>query len=156
MKITHLYLSAEHRFVGRFGQEPREAPIREVEGAQAVAGKGLVGDRYFERAEGHKGQVTFFAEETWERLRRELEIDPAPDVFRRNVIVRGADLFSLIGQEFEIQGVHFLGTEHCKPCGWMDRACAPGTLDRLAQWQAGGLRARILTDGWLASERKSP
>ncbi|HWA11060.1 MAG TPA: MOSC domain-containing protein [Opitutaceae bacterium] len=152
MKITHLYLSPEHRFVGRFGQEPREAPIREVRRVHAVTGKGLEGDRYFARADGHKGQVTFFAEETWERLRRELAVDATPDVFRRNVIVRGADLRALIGQEFELQAVRFFGAEHCRPCCWMDRAFGAGTLERLAEWEAGGLRARILSDGWLHCE----
>jgi MOSC domain-containing protein YiiM len=124
----------------------------EVDRVQAVAGKGLAGDRYFERPAGQKGQVTFFAEETWERLRAELAADAEPDVFRRNVIVRGADLLSLVGKEFEVQGVRFEGTEHCRPCVWMDQAFGPGTLDRLARWEAGGLRAAVLTDGWLKAE----
>jgi MOSC domain-containing protein YiiM len=71
-------------------------------------------------------------------------------VFRRNIIVRGADLNALIGCDFEVQGVRFHGVEYCKPCVWMEEAFAPGTLDLLTAWKAGGLRASVLTDGWLA------
>ena len=115
-----------------------------------VAGRGVEGDRYYKQ-EGAVGQVTFFAEETWLRLCRELgRNDRQPDVFRRNVIVRGADLNALIGREFEVQGIRFRGIEHCKPCFWMEQAFAPGTLALLSEWKAGGLRASVLSDGWLA------
>jgi len=70
-----------------------------------------------------------------------------PGVTRRNVITCGADLNSLVGKEFEIQGVRFLGTAECSPCHWMDEAIAPGA-ERLLHAR-GGLRAKILTDGIL-------
>jgi MOSC domain-containing protein YiiM len=63
------------------------------------------------------------------------------------VITRGLDLNSLVGREFEIQGVRFLGTAECSPCYWMDRAFAPGAEAALKK--RGGLRAKILTDGLL-------
>jgi MOSC domain-containing protein YiiM len=70
-----------------------------------------------------------------------------PSVFRRNVITGGMDLNELIGQEFQIQGVRFRGTEECRPCYWMDQAFAPGANEFLKG--RGGLRAVILTDGRL-------
>jgi len=39
----------------------------EVDRVEDVSGRGLVGDRYFDRPPDHKGQVTFFAEETSQR-----------------------------------------------------------------------------------------
>jgi MOSC domain-containing protein YiiM len=150
MTVAKLYLCPEHVYVGHFGQPPGRTPMTEVGRAQVVAGRGLRGDRYFARPEGHKGQVTFFAEEAWTRLCAEFgRSDLGPGVFRRNVVVRGADLLALVGAEFELQGVRFCGLEHCRPCRWMDTAFEPGTLARLARWQAGGLRAAALTDGWL-------
>ncbi len=148
--MSKIYLCPEHIYVGHFGGAAGATPMTEVSEVQLVAGRGLVGDRYFDRQAGHKGQVTFFAEETWTRLCQELGVFfPGPSVFRRNVLVREADLFSLINQEFEVQGVRFRGVEHCKPCVWMDQAFAPGTLAKLSAWSAGGLRASILSDGWL-------
>jgi MOSC domain-containing protein YiiM len=70
-------------------------------------------------------------------------------VARRNVIARGVDLSELIGQDFEIQGTRFHGTEECRPCYWMDRAIAPGAHEFLKG--RGGLRAKILCDGKLRS-----
>jgi MOSC domain-containing protein YiiM len=150
MIVLRLFISSQHSFVGRFGQEPRSAPMVEVDRFQLVAGRGIAGDRYAERDFGHKGQVTFFAEETWLKLQEKLaRPDRGPEVFRRNVLVRGADLLALVGQDFEVQGVRFHGTEHCKPCLWMDQAFAPGALAALAAWSAGGLRAHVLSEGWL-------
>jgi MOSC domain-containing protein YiiM len=154
MRVSRLFISPEHVYVGHFGGAAGTTPMVGVERVQVLAGKGLAGDRYFGRPTGHKGQVTFFAEETWERLRETLGVgDRGPEVFRRNVVVGGADLNALIGVEFEVQGVRFQGAEYCKPCLWMDQAFAPGTLAALTAWNAGGLRARALSDGWLAAGR---
>jgi MOSC domain-containing protein YiiM len=151
MTIVRLYYSPEHVYSGHFGQAAGTEPMVEVGRARLVAGRGIEGDRYYKR-EGAKGQVTFFAEETWLRLCRDLgRTDRHADVFRRNVIVRGIDLNSLIGVDFELQGVRFHGVEHCKPCVWMDEAFGPGTLRLLSEWKAGGLRTRVLSEGWLST-----
>jgi MOSC domain-containing protein YiiM len=125
-------------------------PMTEAGRIKLVAGRGVEGDRYY-KLEGARGQVTFFAEEAWLRLRDVLgRAELHPDVFRRNVIVRGIDLNALIGCDFEVQGVRFRGVEYCKPCYWMDQAFAPGAFNLLSEWNAGGLRASVLSDGWLA------
>ncbi|HLP75648.1 MAG TPA: MOSC domain-containing protein [Candidatus Paceibacterota bacterium] len=148
MRIHHIYVSAGHNFFGRHGLPPGAHPIVELEKAQCVAGRGLVGDRFFDFKPDYSGQITFFALENYERLCRELGVnDKAPSVFRRNVITSGIDLNSLIGQEFEIQGVRFRGRKECSPCYWMDFAFAPGA-EKLLEGQ-GGLRAAILSDGEL-------
>jgi MOSC domain-containing protein YiiM len=153
MRVARLFLSPEHVYVGHYGGPSGRTPMTEVDRVQAVAGRGLVGDRYFAREQGHKGQVTLFAEETWLRLCREFaRSDRGPEVFRRNILVGGADLNALVGVRFEIQGVALEGSEYCKPCFWMDEAFAPGAFDALVDWKAGGLRARILSDGWIAAE----
>ena len=87
-------------------------------------------------------------QETHDRPCEEFGIfDKGPDSYRRNVIVEGQDLNELIKQEFEIQGVRFVGTEEAKPCFWMNEALCPGAEKFLMG--KGGLRARILTDGVL-------
>jgi hypothetical protein len=65
------------------------------------------------------------------------------------VITRSVDLNDLIEQEFDVQGVRFLGIEECRPCYWMNRAFAPGAQEFLKGH--GGLRAKILSDGSLCS-----
>ena len=149
--IRHIYISPGHNFRGHHGGAPGEHPIVEVDAVECVAGKGLVGDRYFAEKEDFKGQITFFANEVHRQLCEKFgQTGTPPSVYRRNVITEGLDLNALIGKEFEIQGVRFLGTEECRPCYWMDQAVAPGAED--AMKGRGGLRAKILTTGSLRSD----
>ncbi|NJL18925.1 MAG: molybdenum cofactor biosysynthesis protein [Bdellovibrionaceae bacterium] len=126
--IRHLFLSPGHSYRGRHGQPAADHPLLAVETLDCVAGRGIRGDRYFDHQPDFKGQITFFMEETLERLWEELGLPPAardPSATRRNVITRGLDLPSLIGREFELQGLRFLGTEECRPCYWMNQAIHP-------------------------------
>ena len=122
--------------------------MMELESIECIAGKGIVGDRFFEFKEDYKGQVTFFSQEVYERLCAQFQIkDVPPAIFRRNIITQGVDLNTLIGQEFEIQGIRFLGTQESAPCYWMNQVFAEGAEE--AMKGHGGLRAKILTGGTL-------
>jgi MOSC domain-containing protein YiiM len=146
--IKHLFISPGHNYFGHHEKPPGEHPIIAVPSIRCLAGRGIEGDRFLDYKADYKGQITFFANEVYEELCAKFGVrDRPPSVLRRNVITVGADLLSLIGQEFEVQGVRFLGTAECKPCYWMDRAFAPGAED--AMQGRGGLRAKILTDGIL-------
>lgn len=121
-----------------------------VDQVECVAGKGLMGDRFFDYKPDYKGQITFFSWEVLQSLWSDLNIPTDyrdPTATRRNVITSGIDLNQLIGQEFELQGITFLGTEECRPCYWMNGAIR----ESAEEWMRGrgGLRAQILTDGCL-------
>jgi MOSC domain-containing protein YiiM len=148
LEVRRLYIAPGHNFFGRHGQPPAENPIVETAEIECVAGRGLRGDRFFDYKENYKGQITFFAWETYEAICLVLGVrDKMPSTFRRNVITAGADLNELIGRDFQIQGVRFRGTEECRPCYWMDQAFAHGANEFLKG--RGGLRAEILSDGFL-------
>jgi MOSC domain-containing protein YiiM len=152
IRIEHLYLSPGHNYFGHHGREPGSHPMVAVSQAECVKGRGLRGDRFFDYKPDYKGQITFFAAEIYEALCASLPPElaaspPPPSAFRRNVITRGVELGTLIGAEFELQGVRFFGSGECAPCHWMDRAFAPGTEAALRG--RGGLRAKILSDGLL-------
>lgn len=147
-RLKHLYRSPGHNFYGHHGQPPGEHPMIECPELRLVAGSGIEGDRFYDYKRDYKGQVTFFAHEVYEDLRARLDVwDKEPWVFRRNIITRGVDLNELIGQEFEVQGVRFLGTMEAAPCEWMNYAFAPGAEEALKG--NGGLRAKVLSDGVL-------
>jgi MOSC domain-containing protein YiiM len=148
IRVEELFISPGHNFVGHHGEPAGEHPIFPLAQVQCVAGRGLRGDRYFDYNKDYKGQITFFSMEVMEALRAELNHPEAqPQATRRNAFVRGADLPSLIGQEFEVQGVRFFGVEESRPCYWMNSALCPGA----EEWLRGraGLRCRILSDGVL-------
>src|SRR5688572_10819469 len=127
IRIKHLYLSPGHNFFGHHEKPPDDYPMIEHGEIRVLAGRGIEGDRFLDFKPDYKGQITFFAHEVYEELCAKLDVrDRPPSVFRRNVITRGVDLNELIGREFELQGVRFLGTSECSPCYWMDRAFGPG------------------------------
>lgn len=148
MIIEHLCISPGHNFFGHYGEAAGENATLEVEAIECVAGRGVRNDRFFDYKPDYKGQLTLFSMEVFEALCASLSVPaPSPTVLRRNVFTRGVDLSSLIGQEFEIQGVRLAGVEECRPCLWMDEAVAPGSEAWLRG--RGGLRCRILTDGFI-------
>jgi MOSC domain-containing protein YiiM len=150
MGIRHLYLSPGHNYFGHQGQPPDHHPVVECDQIECVAGRGIAGDRFFDYKPDYKGQITFFSWEVFQALLQELNLSPdiPPSATRRNVITEGVDLNALIGREFEVQGVRFAGVEECRPCYWMNEAFGhPQAEDWLKG--RGGLRARILSSGWL-------
>ncbi len=150
MEILHIYISPGHSFAGRYGKTAADQPMLEVPKIECVAGSGIRGDRYFDHKPNYKGQITFFALETHDWLAEQLGIQgKEPIVYRRNVITLGVDLDTLIGREFEVQGVRFEGTEEARPCLWMNHAFGPGAEKALRG--RGGLRARVLSDGFIES-----
>lgn len=150
MIVRNLFISPGHNYRGHHGGTAGEHEIVEVDAIECIAGRGIVGDRYFDYQPDFKGQITFFQWEHLEAMWNELAV-PAdhriPSATRRNVITEGMELTSLIGKEFAIQGVRFLGTEECRPCYWMNGAIHP----QAEEWMhgRGGLRAKILQSGRL-------
>ena len=148
VRITHIFTSPGHDFKGRHGQDRLTNGTEGHEWVVCEAGRGLQGDRYVLKEEGHKGQVTFFNAEVLREVGEALGLEEVPpDAFRRNVIFEGVDVNDLIGREFTLGGVQFEGTEACSPCHWMDVALVEGAMGLLKG--KGGLRARILQTGIL-------
>jgi len=148
VEICHLYISPGHNFVGHHGREPDTHPAIEVPMIECIRV-----DLYFDFKDDYKGQITFFSLEVFDELCSRLELhDCSPALVRRNVMTRDVDLNELIDEDFEIQGVHFHGTQECRPCYWMDQAIAPDAEEFLKG--RGGLRARMLTSGKLHSSAR--
>ena len=148
--IKHLYISPDHNYFGRYGKDSLKHPIEERSTLELVAGSGIVDDRFFDFEKDYKGQISFFDWATYEKVVAEFEVENLePTVFRRNVLVEGVDLNSLIGKRFTINGMEFTGSCGCKPCFWMDEAVAEGAEKFLKG--RGGLRARIVSGGTLAT-----
>lgn len=113
-----------------------------------MAGRGVGGDGFFDFKEDCKGQITVFAMEVVAALRFEPNLpDVQPQTPRRNAFVRGMDLSSLIGRQFELQGVRLADAKEGKPRHGMNSAFGPGAEERLRG--RAGLRCRIMTSGVL-------
>lgn len=152
-KLVEIMISPGHDYWGRQGEGRLQSGVILCPAVECVAGKGLRGDRYFGYRENFKGQVTFFDHAVYERIKQLFKLPRLPaSVFRRNLVIAGADLPALIGQRFWFQGICFEGMQECHPCHWMDRAVAEGVQSFLKTDARGGLRAKVLTSGWLTRD----
>lgn len=148
LRVVGIFISPGHNYFGHYEKSAGAYLIVSLIEVECVAGKGLLGDRFFGFKENYKGQVTFFSSEVFEDVCRRLGVSgKSPGVTRRNVMTRGVDLNSLAGKKFLIQGVEFEGVCECSPCHWMNDAIALGA--DAALHGRGGLRARILSNGVL-------
>ncbi|MUN62829.1 molybdenum cofactor biosysynthesis protein [Kocuria sediminis] len=152
VEILHLLVSPGHAYFGRARDGAAHVPTTDADRAQLVAGKGIVGDRFFGKAAHMDAAVTLLAVEALEAIAADLGAGPFdPLLARRNVVLRGAELAPLLGQEFALESrgelVRLRAGRPAHPCAWMDRVLAPGA--HAAMRGRGGLRCRPLSDGFL-------
>jgi MOSC domain-containing protein YiiM len=123
--------------------ETEGGPLRAVESVEALAGKGVVGDRHFHPDGAPPGQaLTLVEAEVVE------DVGLAAGGTRRQVTVRGVRLNELVGARFRVGEVECRGVELCEPCLHLQRLTRPGILRELAH--RAGINADILTDGTIA------
>jgi MOSC domain-containing protein YiiM len=130
-------------------------PLVRVDRVQAVAGRGLEGDRYFE-ADGtfpdKKGEVhdpgrevTLIEAETLEAIARDYDLDVDFGLPRRNIVTRGVPLNHLVGREFRVGDVPMRGVRLNGPCKHLASLTSEKLRESLVH--RGGLRAQILEGG---------
>ncbi len=122
----------------------RDVAMNEVEGVDAHAGAGLVGDRYASGS-GKRGITLIQAEHLPVIAALSGHGSVSPALLRRNVVVSGIPLVALKGRRFRIGQALFEGTDDCDPCSRMEAALGPGGYN--AMRGHGGLCARILESG---------
>lgn len=134
----------------------REGPMTSVSRVQAIAGKGLTGDRYanglgsYSKSKGLRDVTLMEIESLWD-FYRSTGIDLHPSLTRRNIITEGICLPDLIGQSFTIGSVPFLALRPCPPCTHLARLVGmPHILPGLAR--SAGIYAQILEDGMISVE----
>ena len=127
-------------------------PMTSVPEVQAIAGKGLEGDRYFDgtgtfsKKIDPAHEITLIEAEAIEAIQIESGIQLAPIQSRRNLVTRNVPLNHLVGREFTVGKVVLRGLRLCEPCGHMEKLSGKQGV-RSALLHRGGLRAEILTSG---------
>jgi MOSC domain-containing protein YiiM len=119
---------------------PSTPELWTVDSVQAVAGKGLEGDRHFHPDGAPSGQaLTLVAAEVVE------EIGLRAGDTRRQVTVRDLDVNALVGKRFRVGEVECFGAELCEPCRHLERRTRPGIIKELTH--RAGINADILAGG---------
>ena len=121
-----------------------EAPMSRSDEVEAIAGRGLAGDRYADDRgtfHGMRGyQLTVVAAEQLEAAGISWE-----DA-RRNVVTTGIDVNALVGRPFRIGDVECIGRRLAEPCAHLERVVGRTGLMRPLVHRAG-LRADIVSGG---------
>lgn len=143
------------KVTGIFIAEEKEHLPMSVNSIEAIAHKGLVGDRYFTNSGtfsaaeplGPGREITLIEEESISILSEKLHQRVDPAQLRRNVMTRGIHLNDLVGREFKVGNVRLLGVRLCHPCVHLDRLSGWDVTSHLQEM--GGLRADIMDNGWI-------
>ena len=122
--------------------------ITEVARAEAVAGRGLTGDKAGRRS-GGKRQVTLIQAEYLplvQSLLSNAEISFAS--LRRNIAITGINLNALTGQIVQVGNATIEVSGFCHPCAKLEELLGPGTFNSLRGH--GGLTAKVIASGSIA------
>jgi MOSC domain-containing protein YiiM len=139
------------RVKGIFVSAVAEAPMDSVPEVNAVPGRGLEGDRYFERIgtysdrEGTGREVTLIESEAVEAANRDQGMDLEAGDARRNIVTAGVALGDLVGKEFFVGQVRLRGMRLNEPCEHLAELTGKPVVKALVH--RGGLRADILEGG---------
>ena len=156
--MTDLAPQLLHIFIARHARDP----LRAVPSAQAVAGRGLEGDRYyfgegtFDRPETQPDgrEVSLISSHAVLTCRERLGLDPHDEeqlpatAFRRNLVVSLPDLSVLKRRNFRLGPVRLRGLRPAPPCKHLARLIGHDEI-MTALKGIGGLRAQILESGVL-------
>lgn len=124
-----------------------ESPLARVDSVDAVAGRGLKGDRYYDgrgtfSGPGRGYELTLVEAEVLE------SVDLSWEDARRNIVTRGIALNALVGQRFRIGAVECIGRRLAEPCAHLEKLTRSGLLRPLVH--RGGVRADILESGTIS------
>ena len=115
---------------------------------EAVAGRGLIGDRYLlgtgRFSRGPLVQVTMITAEALKKMKEHYGVSVAEGQHRRNLVTRGVELDSLHSRRFSI-GNEVVMEYHTPrpPCGYLERITEP-KMTRAMGFGAGiGLRVIV-------------
>ena len=144
--------------IGIFIAPRKRDNLQAVVQVEAIAGRGLVGDRYFlqdgtfSKKDSPDREVTLIEIEALEALARESSITLQPGQARRNLVTRGVPLNHLVGREFAVGEIVLHGIRLCEPCSHLESLTCEGVHNGLSH--RAGLRARIAKGGILRSGDK--
>ena len=120
--------------------------IDEISEIEVLSGKGILGDRHFRDYNNHKGQITLIEKENIDYYNNKYKTKISYIDFKRNIVIEGIELNSLVKKEIEIGTIKILPHEICKPCLHLEQMV--GGKDIIKEFlRRGGLRCEVLISG---------
>ncbi len=126
-------------------------PMRRVPRVQAVAGRGLAGDRYalgggtWAAYPDLEKQVTLIDRAEVAAVAADTSSNLTPGDTRRNLVTTGIDLTALVGQWFTVDGALLFGMKRCPPCAHLERLTGIRLVKAMVH--RGGINAAVFVGG---------
>ncbi len=125
-------------------------PMQSVRDIEAIAGRGLAGDRYLLRSgnwtDDDECQVTLIEAEALEEIMATTPVQVLQGQHRRNLVTRGIRLHELAGKIFTIGDVVLEYDRPRPPCRYIQSVSEKGMTKALGR-NRGGICARVVTSG---------
>lgn len=124
-------------------------PMQRSDRVEAVAGHGLVGDRYFLERGHWSGtddcEVTIIAQEDIDEIERRYDVRIQNGEHRRNIVIRNLPIESLIGKRFHIGSASFGYERPRPPCAYIQMVSESGMTKALGK--RAGICVRCIKNG---------
>jgi len=144
-------MSSSGRVIGIFISAAAGGEPHGVVEIQAVAGRGLDGDRYadgqgtFSDVPGNGRHLTMIEQEAVAAFNAEYGQSLRPEQLGRNLVTEGLRLNDLVGQQVRIGGAVVAVQRLCEPCTTLQRRLGEDTLRGFVH--RGGVRTDVLESG---------
>ena len=137
-KVIKIAISQNSK--GQMGQ------MKEANSVEAVAGKGLVNDRYFEDNNEKRCQITLIQIENIDNYNKIYGTKIPAINFRRNIVTQDIKLNELLEKIFFIGEVKVIAHDLCRPCKYLQESLKQEHIIKEFV-KKGGLRCEILNNG---------
>ena len=126
--------------------ENKSNKIVNVNEAEAIKGKGLIGEKHFKDDNKKRSQITLIEIENINHYNKITGTQIPAINFLRNIVTEGIILNALVGKEFFIGKVKVRAHDLCRPCKNLQEFLQQkNTVKELLY--TGGLRCEILSSG---------
>ena len=120
--------------------------INAVNAIDLVAGKGVIGDRYFKGYNDPFNHLSIIEGESIDEYNKKYDLNIPYLDFRRNIVTKGIKLNDLINKKILIGGVQLDVIDLCRPCRHLSEKLGKDNIIK-EFLRKGGIRCEILNDG---------
>ena len=118
--------------------------ISAIQQISLLAGKGIVGDRYFHEYNDVRNQLTLIESENINYYNKRFNLNIPYLNFRRNIVTKGIELNNLVGKELLINQTKIKVVDLCRPCKPLQQNLGQDNIIK-EFLRRGGIRCQILT-----------
>tara|TARA_Y100000768_G_scaffold214753_1_gene161874 strand:- start:224 stop:667 length:444 start_codon:yes stop_codon:yes gene_type:complete len=120
--------------------------IIEVNEINLIAGKGIVGDRYFKDYNNPFNQFSIIESENIDEYNLKNKLNIPYLNFRRNIITKGIKLNDLLEKRIKIGSIELEVINLCRPCRYLSEKLNKN--DVIKEFlRKGGIRCQIINNG---------